>query len=281
MKRLEGRVCVITGGASGIGEAMVRLFAAEGARLVVADVQDHRGRSLVDSLDPDSAVFVHADVSVEADVRGAITLAQERFGRLDVLCNNAGIAGPGGPIDGFDADAWDATMAVLLRGVFLGIKHAARPMKRQGSGSIVNTASVAGLQAGFGSHLYSAAKAAVIQLTRSVAMELGEAGVRVNCICPGGVATPIFGKAFGLSPEDADRTVATVNTVLATTQPLRRAGRPDDIAEAALWLAGDASGFVNGHALVVDGGLVGGRLWSDAQQRRTQLRALLEVVAPQ
>jgi NAD(P)-dependent dehydrogenase (short-subunit alcohol dehydrogenase family) len=148
-------------------------------------------------------------------------------------------------------------------------------MKRQGTGSIVSTASVAGLQAGFGPHVYSAAKAAVIHLTRSVAMELGESGVRVNCICPGGIATPIFGKALGLDEAAADEAAKKMETVLATHQPIQRAGLPEDIAQAALWLASDDSRFVTGHALVVDGGLTGGRMWSVGQEQRAMLRAFL------
>jgi len=168
-------------------------------------------------------------------------------------------------------------MGVLLRGVFLGMKHAAPVMKKQGSGSIISTASVAGLRTGMASHTYSAAKAAVIHLTRSVAMELGESGVRVNCICPGGIATPIFGKAFGLDDDGADRVARMMRTPLAQMQPIRRAGLPDDIAQAALWLASDDSSFVNGHALVVDGGITGGRMWSEVEQRRAALRAALGI----
>jgi NAD(P)-dependent dehydrogenase (short-subunit alcohol dehydrogenase family) len=254
----------------------VRLFAAEGAKVVVADVQDARGRVLAESLGAQAA-YCHADVGREADVQAMIDLAQQRFGRLDILFNNAGFAGQGGGIETLPVEEWDTMMAVLLRGVFLGMKHAAPVMKQQGTGSIVSTASVAGLQAGFGPHIYSAAKAAVIQLTRTVAVELGESGVRVNCICPGGIATPIFGKSYGLAAEAAEATVATMRVALAQMQPIRRAGLPEDIAEAALWLASDESTFVNGHALVVDGGLTSGRMWSETQQRREMLRAALKI----
>src|SRR5262249_38864223 len=167
-------------------------------------------------------------------------------------------------------------ICVLLRSVLLVVKHAAPVMKRQRSGSIVSTASVAGLRTGRAPHIYSAAKAAVIHLTRSVAMELGESGVRVNCICPGGIATPIFGKAFGLSAAEADLTIPLMKGVLEMLQPIRRPGLPEDIAHAALWLASDESSFVNGHALVVDGGLTGGHLWSETEQRRVMLRALFD-----
>ena len=274
MNRLQGKIAIITGGASGIGAATVRLFVAEGARVLIADTQDEKGARLAKALGA-SAAYRHADVGIESDVEALIKAAVERFGRLDCLFGNAGLAGVAGPIDTIPLEGYEATMGVLLRGVFLGMKHAAPIMKQQKSGSIISTASVAGLQAGFASHIYSAAKAAVIHLTRSVAMELGESGVRVNCICPGGIATPIFGKAFGLTDEAADQAAKTMQTVLAESQPIRRSGMPDDIAQAALWLASDEASFVNGHALIVDGGLVGGRMWSAVEQQRAVMRAAL------
>jgi len=278
MTRLQGKVAIVTGASSGIGEAIARRLAADGARLVAADVQDARGQALVASLGNDAS-YCHCDVSRESDVSGLVAHAVERFGRIDILVNNAGAPGPSGPIEGIDAEAFDATVGLLLRSVFLGIKHAAPVMKRQASGSIVSTASVAGLRTGFGPHIYSAAKAAVIHLTHSVAMELGESGVRVNCICPGGIATPIFGKGFGLTPEAADRSVALMKQVLAGAQPLKRTGLPEDIANAAAWLSSDEASFVNGHALVVDGGITGGRLWSEVLQRHEMLQAALRSVA--
>jgi NAD(P)-dependent dehydrogenase (short-subunit alcohol dehydrogenase family) len=274
--KLDGKVAVITGGASGIGAAAVRLFVEEGSRVVIADVQDDKGTRLADELGKSSA-YLHADVSRESDVSGAIAHALSRFGRLDCLYNNAGLGGVSGPIAEIPVDGYDQTMGVLLRGVFLGMKHAAPVMTQQGSGSIISTASVAGLQAGYGPHIYSAAKAAVVHLTRSVAMELGESGVRVNCICPGGIATPIFGAALGVSGAEADRVAETMKVLLVARQPIQRAGLPEDIARAALWLASDDSSFVNGHALIVDGGLIGGRMWSVVQEQRQQLRAALGI----
>jgi len=274
MSRLKGRVALITGGASGIGEATVRLFVEEGASVMLADIQDDRGRRLAGDLGS-RAAYLHTDVSREADVQAVVEETCTRFGRLDCIFNNAGYAGVGGRIEEIPVEGFDETMGVLVRGVFLGIKHAARVMKKQGSGSIISTASVAGLRTGFGPHTYSAAKAAVIHLTHSVAMELGESGVRVNCICPGGIATPIFGKSMGLSPERAEEVIPLMKGVLENFQPIKRTGLPEDIARAALWLASDESGFVNGHALVVDGGLIGGRLWSEVQQRREMFRATL------
>jgi len=261
MGGLEGKVALVTGGASGIGAATVRRFVREGARVGIVDLQDALGEALAEELGA-AAVYQHADVSREADVQAAVDRAVDEFGRLDICFNNAGVGGVTGPVAEIPAAEFDSTVGVLLRGVFLGIKHAARVMLPQRAGSIVSTASVAGLQAGFGPHVYSACKAAVVHLTRSVAMELGESGVRVNCICPGGIATPLLTRGFaGLAgAEDL------LKTFLASAQPIRRAGLPDDIAEAALFLASDASSFVNGHALVVDGGLTGGRQWSSVPE---------------
>jgi len=266
MGKLDGRVAIVTGGASGIGEATVKLFHAEGARVVAADVQDARGKRLAEELGA-GVVYQHADVSQEADVKALVDRVVGEFGRLDCLFNNAGFVGARGPIDTIPVDEFDLTLGVLLRGVFLGMKHAAPVMKQQGSGSIISTASVAGLQAGFGPHPYSAAKAAVVQLTRTVATELGESGVRVNCICPGGIATPLLASVFG----EGEAAVTTLRSVLALAQPIRRAGLPEDIARAALWLASDDASFVNGQAIVVDGGLTSGRPWSqtpEAMRRR-------------
>ena len=274
MGRLDDKVAIITGGASGIGEATTRLFISEGARVLIADIQDEKGRRLGDELG-ESAEYLHADVSREADVKAVVDHALERFGLLDCMFNNAGVSGPTGPIESVLVEGFDEAVGVLLRGVFLGIKHAAPVMKGQGSGSIINTASVAGVRTGYGNHIYSSAKAAVIQLTRSVAMELGESGVRVNCICPGFIATPLIGRARGLSQADADRMVGEIEVAFENAQPLRRSGLPEDVAKAALWLASDDSNFVNGHALVVDGGVIGGRMWSDYQDAIAGLRTRL------
>lgn len=274
MGKLDGKVAVITGGASGIGMATVRLFVEEGARVLIADIQDDKGRRLAEKLG-EKATYRHADVRKEADVEAAISQTLDEHVRLDCIFNNAGIAGESGPIESISVEGFDETVGVLLRGVFLGMKHAAPVMKLQGSGSIINNASVAGLRAGYANHMYSAAKAAVIHLTRSVAMELGESGVRVNCICPGFIATPLIGRARGLSVEDADGMVEVVKAAFADSQPIGRSGLPEDVALAALWLASDDSIFVNGHALVVDGGLIGGRTWSNYINALTRLRSAM------
>src|SRR6185312_17405866 len=184
MGQLDGKVAVITGGASGIGEGTVRLFVEQGARVVIADIQDERGSQLAEDLGP-STTYHRTDVSQEEQVKAAVGKAVDKWGRLDVMFNNAGFGGVSGPVELTDMDAYDQTMAVLLRGVFVGIKHAAAVMKQQRAGSIISTASVAGIQAGMGPVVYSAAKAAVMHLTRVVSVELGEFGVRANAICPG------------------------------------------------------------------------------------------------
>jgi len=263
MGRLDDKVAVITGGASGIGEASVRLFVEEGAEVVVADVQDERGGRLASEL---GAEYVHADVTREEDVEAAVSHAVDVYGRLDCMFNNAGIAGAVGPIESVTVEAFDRTVAVLLRGVFLGVKHAAPVMRAQGGGSIINTASVAAVRTGYGNHVYSAAKAGVVQFTRSVAMELGEDNVRVNCVLPGFIPTPMIARARGVPLGEADGKLDVITEAFREAQPIRRPGHPDDIAKAALWLASDDSGFVNGHALVVDGGVSGGRMWSDYQK---------------
>ena len=266
MGRLDGKVVVITGGSSGIGNASVRLFVKEGALVAFGDIQDELGIALAEELGP-NAIYLHTDVRNESEIKALIDLAVERFGRLDCIFNNAGFPGVGGPIDEIPTDGFDVTMEVMFRSVFLGMKHAAPIMKEQGSGSIISTASVAGLRTGMGGHVYSSAKAAIIHLTRTVAMELGEFNIRVNCICPGGTATAIFGRGLGFEQEKADRFKEVIKIYLADMQPIKRVGLPEDIAKAALWLASDDSTFVSGHPLVVDGGLIGGRMPSQNQDQ--------------
>lgn len=266
MARLDGKVAVITGGASGIGEGTVRLFAEEGAQVVIADIQDERGQQLAEELGTQTA-YLRTDVSQEAQVRAAIQLAVDKWGRLDCMFNNAGFGGVSGPVELTDMDGYDQTMAVLLRGVFLGIKHASAVMKQQRSGSIVSTASIAGMQAGFGPHVYSAAKAAVIHLTRSVSIELGEFGVRANAVCPGVIGTNIFTTPFGLTGAIADAAVAKVSDAFADWAPLKRSGVPRDIAEAVAWLASDSASYVTGQAIAIDGGLTAGRDVTEMRDR--------------
>ncbi|MFX1443261.1 MAG: glucose 1-dehydrogenase [Promethearchaeota archaeon] len=255
MGRLDGKVAVITGGASGIGKASVEIFVAEGAHVVFGDIQDERGNALVDKLGP-NALYLHTNVRNESEIKALIDRAIDKFGRLDVMFNNAGFGGAYGPIDETPVDAFDVTIEVLFRSVFLGIKHAALIMKKQKSGSIINTASVAGLRTGMGPHLYSACKAAIIQLTHTTAAELGEFNIRVNCICPGGIATAIFGRGLGLPQDAAERMAEFLKLRLKEIQPIPCAGLPEDVAKTALFLASDDSCFVSAHALVVDGALI-------------------------
>ncbi|MHA2064732.1 MAG: glucose 1-dehydrogenase [Candidatus Thorarchaeota archaeon] len=271
MGKLDDRVAVITGGASGIGEATARLFVEEGARVVVADIQDEHGQNLAKSLG-ENAAFVHADVSLEDDVKGMIDYAMDTCGRLDCLVNNAGVGGIQGEIESISVEDFDRTIAILLRGVFLGMKPAAPVMKRQGGGNIINIASIAGLRGISQNHPYSAAKAAVIQLTRTVAMELAQHQIRVNSICPGSIVTSIFGVTAGMSGAESVKAYEDLSRLFERAQPIPRAGKPEDVAKAALWLANDDSSFVTGHALVVDGGVSAGQIW----QRQMRFTAMIE-----
>jgi NAD(P)-dependent dehydrogenase (short-subunit alcohol dehydrogenase family) len=275
MGRLEGRRAVITGAASGIGEATARLFVHEGASVVVADIDDDRGKQVADECG-ERARFIHTDVTQEHDVDAAVGFAVDSFGGLDCMFNNAGNPGSIDGIADVDMAMFDRTVAIHLRGVFLGIRAAARVMKPQGHGSIINTSSVAGQAANYAGHEYSACKAAIAHLTRTTANELGEHGVRVNAICPGAVATSIFARAAGLEGDAAQGTVEFMSSALGDMAPLRRAGQPTDIAEAALWLASDASSFVNGQAIAVDGGLTTGPLYRDQHAKIDVLMQFLE-----
>ncbi|MBY8998330.1 MAG: glucose 1-dehydrogenase [Candidatus Thorarchaeota archaeon] len=265
MGRIDDIVAVITGGASGIGEATARLFVKEGAKVVVSDIQDEQGLKLVEKLG-ENATYIHADVSLEDDMKGMVDHAVKTYGRLDCLINNAGMGGVKGEIESIAVEGFDQTIAILLRGVFLGMKHTAPVMKKQGGGNIINISSVAGLRGVSQNHPYSAAKAAVLQLTRTVAMELAYYKIRVNSICPGSIVTSIFGAARGLSSAESAKTYENLKRLFEKGQPIRRAGLPEDIANAALWLASDDSSFVTGHALVVDGGISAGQMWT--QQMR-------------
>ena len=279
MGKLDGKVAVITGATSGIGLGTAELFVAEGARIVIAGRREAEGRAIAERLGA-TCLFRRTDVTEEAEMRALLAHAVDRFGRLDCLFNNAGGPGPTGGIEDIPVDRFDATMASLVRSVMLGMKHAAPIMRRQGSGSIINNGSIAGSRAGYSSSIvYGAAKAAVIHLTKCVAMELGESGIRVNSISPGAIATGIFGKALGLSVEAAEQTPAFMREAFAKAQPIPRAGLPADIGHAAVFLASDASSFINGHDLVVDGGIIGGRNWTLQQDGLKQMREALHKTA--
>ena len=267
MGRLENRVAVITGAASGIGEGTVRKFVAEGARVLIADISDERGGALAEELGP-GASYLHTDVADEEAIARAVSAAVERWGRLDVMFNNAGFGGVGGPIEDLDMAAYDNTMDVLLKGVFAGCKYAVRQMKAQGEGgSIINTASVAGLQAGFGPVVYSAAKAAVSHMSRCLAVELAPFNIRVNAICPGVILTNIFANSLSVPAEMHEGLLPRIDQALATWAPLGRSGLPEDIANMALWLASPEASYVTGQSIAVDGGLTAGRGFNEFGER--------------
>jgi NAD(P)-dependent dehydrogenase (short-subunit alcohol dehydrogenase family) len=267
---------VITGATSGIGMRTAEIFVAEGAKVVIAGRRAPEGQALAARLGG-ACVFRQTDVTIEAQIRALIGEAVEHFGRIDCLFNNAGGPAQTGGIEGLEVAPFDAAMATLVRSVMLGMKHAAPYMRRQGSGSIINNGSIAGRLAGFSSSVvYGAAKAAAIHLTKCVAMELGEAGIRVNSISPGAIATGIFGKALGLPVEAAEKTSDVMREVYKTAQPIPRAGLAEDIAHAAVFLASDESSFINGHDLVIDGAITGGRNWTAQQQGLAALRQAFE-----
>jgi len=246
MGQLDQRVAVITGAASGMGLATAERFIAEGASVVIADFNADNGTAAAERLG-ERCRFTKCDVAVEDDVAAAVALATDAFGRLDIVFNNAGVGGAFGPITELKAQDWDETFAILTKGVFLGTKHAARVLIDQATGgSIINTASIAGLGGGAGPQAYSAAKAAVISLTKTTAVELAPHGIRVNAICPGLIFTPLMHSG---DEEDAER-------VMNQFQPLKRRGEGSDIAGAALFLAGDDSAFVSGESITVDGALM-------------------------
>jgi NAD(P)-dependent dehydrogenase (short-subunit alcohol dehydrogenase family) len=249
--RLAGQVAVITGGANGIGRETALRFLEEGARVVVADVNEANAgevlRLAAGRGHGEAIRFVRADVAEERDVEAMIRGALEAFGRLDCVMNNAGIGGAFGPITETLVAEWDHTVAVLLRGVFLGMKHGARALKAQGrGGSIISTASVAAFAAGGGAHCYSAAKAGIVNLTRSVAVELAPWRIRVNALAPGPMMTDLFRRG---DPGAAERQILE-------RQPWPELGRPEDAAGVAVFLASPDAGFVTGETIVVDGGLL-------------------------
>lgn len=253
----DRQVCLVTGGASGIGEACVRAFVARGDIALIGDIQDAKASALAQELGA-MALALHLDVREERDFEHACHIAQERYGRLDVLVNNAAIVGTLGPVAALPVEEWDYSQNVILRSVFLGMKHAARVMTPRQSGNIVNIASAAGLITGYSPHIYAACKAAVIQLTKSVSLELVEQGIRVNVVCPGNVETPIH---TGVTDERWKARMAKIREMHVDEQAIARMGQPEEVANAVAWLASEASSYVNGHALVVDGGMLAGRPW--------------------
>lgn len=252
--RLEGRVAAITGASSGIGRAAAERFVEEGARVAIGDIQDDAGRELAQAMDA-AAIYVHCDVTTEDDVAALVDAAVAEFGQLDVMYNNAGIVGAVGPVDTTPADEWHASIDVLLHGVFYGVKHAARVMKPRMTGSIISMSSTAGVMGGLGPHAYAAAKHAVVGLTKNAAAELCRFGIRVNCIAPASMLTPMvaFAHTGDHTNMDGAQEELTANSPL-----IGRPGLATDVANAALWLASDESGYTSGHCLATDAGFTTG-----------------------
>lgn len=255
-ERLEGKVAVITGAASGIGAATAKTYVEQGARVVLGDIQDLPGEALAASLGGSAhALFRHCNVTNEAEVEALVEAAVSEFGQIDVMFNCAGIVGAVGPMSTTPADEWKLTIDIMINGVFYGMKHASRHMKEAGSGSIISMSSTAGVMGGLGPHAYTAAKHAVVGMTKNLAAEVGGFGVRVNCIAPAGMATPMVAEVITGDHHNLDDTIAA----LAEGSPLKgRAGLAQDVANAALWLASDESGYTSGLTLTVDAGATTG-----------------------
>lgn len=270
MGRLTGQVAVITGGANGIGRATALRFLEEGASVVIGDINDGNARAVLDEAAGRGhgarMRYVRTNVADETQVQAMFDDAVDAFGRLDCVFNNAGIGGAFGPISETRVEDWDFTLGVLLRGVFLGMKHGARILQAQGQGgAIVSTTSIAGFAAGGGSHAYSAAKAAIVNLTRSVATELAQYRIRVNAVAPGPLLTDLFHRG---NPADAER-------VILDRQPWPVAGRPEDVADVVVFLASNDARLVTGETVVVDGGMMArGPALFDRGGRNQMLKAV-------
>ena len=273
MGMVDGKIAIITGATSGIGARTAELFVAEGASVVFTGRRKLEGEAVAAKIGK-QAQFIAADATSEDDWNRVIDHTIKTFGRIDCLFNNAGGPAPTGSIASVPVAGFDAAMALLVRSVMLGMKHVAPIMMRQRAGSIINNGSIAAHQTGRStSMVYGAAKAAVNHLSKCVAMELGEHNVRVNSVSPGAIATGILPKALGLDVNKADKLAEAMQEVYAKAQPIPRSGVPDDIAQCVLWLASDRSTFVNGTDIVVDGGLIGGAMFTPHHEGLKQLKA--------
>ncbi|MGZ4510118.1 MAG: SDR family NAD(P)-dependent oxidoreductase [Mycobacterium sp.] len=259
VNELDGKIAIVTGGASGIGRGIVERFVAEGSRVVIADIKADRGEELAATLGAD-ALFRRTDVSDPEQVGELVATTVEKFGGLHVMVNNAGISSPLRRLLDDDLADFHRVMGVNVLGVMAGTRDAARHMTESGGGSIINLTSIGGIQAGGGVMIYRASKAAVIQFTKSAAIELARYEIRVNAIAPGNIPTPILASsATDMDPVELERFEARVRETMREDRPLKREGTPDDIAEAALYFATDRSRYVTGTVLPVDGGTSAGK----------------------
>ena len=265
MGRLDGKVAVITGATSGIGLKTAELFAAEGAFVAIAGRRKEEGNAIQKRIGP-NALFVKTDVLQEEEIVNLIESSVERFGRIDAFFCNAGSGGVLQKISEIKDSEFDRSVDILLKNVFFCYKHATKQMRRTGGGAIVANASVAATLGGFSSHFYSALKAAVVSLSRSVAIEVAEDNIRVNTVSPGGIATGIFGKSRGMTDAAADLVAKRVEKVFANRQPIPRAGTPGDIASAVLFLCSDEGSFITAQDLIIDGGATSGR-WGETLKK--------------
>ncbi|MGH3633760.1 SDR family NAD(P)-dependent oxidoreductase [Mycobacterium sp.] len=260
VNELTGKVAIVTGGGSGIGAGIVEKFATEGARVVIGDIDPDRGSALAGNLGS-RAVFRQADTADPGQVSELVSFTVQQFGGLDVMVNNAGISSRmhRSFLEDDLAD-FQRVMAVNVLGVMAGTRDAARRMATSGGGSIINLSSIGGIQAGAGVMTYRASKAAVIQFSKSAAIELAYYDIRVNCIAPGNIPTPMLASSTsGKSPEELERFEQAIREQMRADRPLQREGKPEDVAEAALYLAGDRSRYVTGTVLRVDGGTTAGK----------------------
>lgn len=257
---LAGKVAVVTGGASGLGSAMVERFVAEGARVVIGDLDAGAGTAVARRCGS-GALFQSTDVGEPDQIARLVDLAVERFGGLHIMCNNAGISGRMHKSLLHDDFAdFHRVMSVNVLGVMAGTRFAGQYMSEHGGGSIINLSSVGGVQAGGGVMTYRASKAAVIHFTRSAAIELAQYDIRVNCIAPGNIPTDLLAKASTtMSPEKAERMTRVMREMMNQDRPLPREGTPEDVAEAAVYFAGDRAGYLTGTVLTVDGGTTAGK----------------------
>ncbi|WP_298469077.1 SDR family NAD(P)-dependent oxidoreductase [uncultured Erythrobacter sp.] len=265
--RFSGKVAVVTGAASGIGAASARLLASEGAIVFASDIDDEGGQKLASESDGDIR-FKHCDVSDPASIKALMDDAAAEAGGIDIVLNNAAAGGARPPIDEIEPAEWDGTMDLVLRSVAFGIRYAAPHMKQRPGASIVNISSVAAVGPGYSPTAYAVAKAGVLHLTKCTATDLAQFGIRVNAIQPGFINTNIFTSSLEIPDEMKSTANAAIAQISSNTQPIRRGGQPQDIAEAFAYLASDAASFVTGTSILVDGGLTVGprHSWDPEEQ---------------